>query len=485
MENKLAYQNFINTLKKSFGAKYTEYFVKLITLMIYSRIFTPDDFGIVAILQVFIVFFMMLSEVGIGPAIINFTTLNRKQVNGLFSITLLLAFAFSVIFFIFLNALNYFYQRDDFDTFGIFICFTIFFSALSIVPVNLFYREKKFYHIMRATIASELMALFFIIYLELYSSLSLPGFWLLCVAPFVSSFVKFVILWGMQRNNLGYFISIGRDLSVFKSIFSFSMYQFSFNVLNYFSRNLDNILIGKYIGTQELGVYGKSYEIMRYPLQLLTFALSPAIQPSIASNYDNLGLVRDLHNKFALNLLLGGGFFGVLFFYFSNDIVNVILGSQWGQVAPLIEIFSFIIPIQVLLSSSGGFFQGMRKTKEMFKSGVFSSLTNVTAISVGIVSGDIYILASCLVGSFTINTLQCYYLLYRNVFKSRVTSFLVIVFMGLLPYMVTHIVSYLAFIKFNPSTNYHVLDLFIKLLIIVVPYLLVSVIVKRRCLKIC
>lgn len=40
-----------------------------------------------------------------------------------------------------------------------------------------------------------------------------------------------------------------------RKIFSYSAYQFLFNVINYFSRNLDKLLIGKYMGMSDLGYY--------------------------------------------------------------------------------------------------------------------------------------------------------------------------------------------------------------------------------------
>ena len=41
--------------------------------------------------------------------------------------------------------------------------------------------------------------------------------------------------------------------------------QFGFNFINYFSRNSDNILIGKFISTEALGNYNKAYQLLMYP----------------------------------------------------------------------------------------------------------------------------------------------------------------------------------------------------------------------------
>lgn len=435
MNEKGVYKLFLSAIKKSLGAKYIEYVVKLLALVVFSRIFTPEQFGIIAVMQVFVVFFMMLSEIGIGPAIINFSDLKKEDRNGLFSISIILAVLFSLIFYFSLEYIESFYNDTDYSVLGILICFSVLFNALSLVPLNLFYRNKKFFHVMTANIIAEALSIATIS--TLYIAYSLSEVWMLALIPLVVSITKFFILMILLRIDTGEFLVPGRNLGIVKEIFSFSVYQFSFNVLNYFSRNLDNLLIGKYIGMQQLGLYGKSYELMRYPLQLLTFALSPAIQPSIAKNYKDLDLVMSIHNKFSINLLFSGGAFGLLFYFLSDGIVLIVLGEGWSGVGNILTIFSVIVPIQILLSSSGGFFQGMRRTDQLFKSGVFSSFTNVTAILFGISQGSIDIVAQSLVFSFTINTLQTYYLLYKNVFSSSYITFLKNFSIGILPFIIT------------------------------------------------
>ena len=41
------------------------------------------------------------------------------------------------------------------------------------------------------------------------------------------------------------------------------------------------------MGAGMLGVYDKSYQLMKYPLMLLTFAMTPAIQPVIRRHADD------------------------------------------------------------------------------------------------------------------------------------------------------------------------------------------------------
>lgn len=91
-------------------------------------------------------------------------------------------------------------------------------------------------------------------------------------------------------------------------------------------------------------------------------------------------------------------------------------GAQWVEVVPIIEIFSFMIPIQAVLSTSGSFFQVMNKPRYLFYIGISSAAVTISAIVIGINLGDIFHVASCIVIAYSINFLQIYRVLFKNCF---------------------------------------------------------------------
>ena len=62
--------------------------------------------------------------------------------------------------------------------------------------------------------------------------------------------------------------------------------QFGFNFINYFSRNSDNILIGKFISTEALGNYNKAYQLLMYPNTIFSGIITPVLQP-VLSDYES------------------------------------------------------------------------------------------------------------------------------------------------------------------------------------------------------
>ncbi|WP_439840030.1 lipopolysaccharide biosynthesis protein [Aeromonas caviae] len=411
-------------LKKAIGlsllGRYSAYIVQLALLMLYARWFSPEEFGVLAAIQVFVIFFMMLAEIGLGPALINQRQLSEKDRNGLFSLTWLIGIGIAIVFYIVTYGLNNFYGRDDYHLLGLPICVSILFSAANTLPMAFLQREKRFITLARSDVLAELPALI-IVWWVLESGSPLYA---LAVRPLVVAIAKFVLNYIACAKTEFSRPMFGYHLAAIKPLLGFSGYQFAFNFINYFSRNLDNILVGRMLGMGALGVYDKAYALMKYPLQLLTFAITPAIQPVLAQHAHDLELMERTHTNFVRKISVLGVLAGVFMGASSNEIVFILLGEQWKSVVPVLQVLSIIIPVQVIMSTSGGFYQALNRTDLLFRCGVFSAITNVIAIIIGIWLGSLEKLAWCLIISFHINFFQCYWIMYRYGFGFKYLRFL-------------------------------------------------------------
>jgi PST family polysaccharide transporter len=392
--------------------RYAVYAVNLLSMMILARLFTPEAFGTVAAIMVFFLFFQLMAEAGLGPAIINLDSLPPVDRDGLFGLTLSIGLVLAILFAALAPVFLMFYQLPRVDEVVPYIAVSLLFFAASIVPNALLLREQAFFRIANAGLAAELLSTLATIALaQLIDPLHA-----LAAKGAVSAATLFGVVWYCAgRTELGRPMP-GRKFSAIKPLLGFSGYQFGFNFINYFSRNLDNILVGKYMGAGMLGVYDKSYQLMKYPLMLLTFAMTPAIQPVIRKHVGDREKVEEIHRDFTFKLSLIGAAAGLAMYVLADWVVLLVLGNQWRDVIPIIRILAIAIPVQVVLSTSGSFFQAMNRADLLFLSGALSAVVMVSAIVVGIIARDIELLCWCLVAAFHINFVQAYYYMYKKVF---------------------------------------------------------------------
>lgn len=400
------------SIGRSIIGRYAVYAFNLLSMMVLARIFSPQDFGTVAAIMVFFVFFQLMAEAGLGPAIINVEHLNVDDRNGLFGLTLFGGTTFSLLFASLAPAFLLFYALPRVDEVVPYIAISLFFFAASIVPNALLLRDQAFFRIANAGLVGEVVSTSAVIGLSQHID---PLHALAAKGAFSSACLFFVTWYFSAKTEFGRPMP-GRHFSAIKPLLGFSGYQFGFNFINFFSRNLDNILVGKYMGTTALGNYDKAYQLMKYPLMLLTSAMTPAIQPVIRKHAGDREKVEAIHRDFTFKLSLIGAGAGAAMFLFAEWIILIFLGSQWTDVIPIIRILAIAVPVQVVLSTSGSFFQAMNRTDLLFLSGTLSAVVMVAAIIAGIVAQDVELLCWCLVGAFHFNFVQAYYYMYRKVF---------------------------------------------------------------------
>ncbi len=395
--------------------KYSLYIFQIISLGILSRLFSPEMFGVIAALQIFIIFFQLVVNSSLSPAIIYKSDISTSERNGIFSATLLIGIVASAVFILCTPLISSWLDLGDVGLISIILGCNVFFSALSMLPMALIQKDAKFLLLSTAEVLAELISL--IISILLYSlgfGLEALASKLICVPIF-----RFVFYYVSSSKT-----SIGRPKfgkkpgSIF-SLFDFAKFQIAFNIVNFFSRNLDTLLITKYFGLQVVGFYDKSYQVMRYPLQLFTFAINPALQPILTKYKDQPRYVSSAYYSVILKLSVIGIFVSFLLFYGASEVIFIMFGSQWTQASTYLAIFSVSVPLQMVLSSTGGIFQSFGKAKSQFYCGLFSSLINVTMIIIGVLLEDLVILCKLVVFGYVINYFQCFFILHTHVLKEK------------------------------------------------------------------
>lgn len=388
----------------SASAKYLNVVINIVIGAILARILTPEEFGLVAIVMVFVTFFNLMSDFGIGPAVIQNQGLNDNDTSSIFSFSILVGVLFAVIFYFAAPIIAGFYNQQALYNIIRLLSFAVLFYSFQIVPAAILKKKLRFKIIGVITVLVQLITGAVAIYMA-YNGYS---YYSLVVKSVLDSLITLVIFYYI--NPIKIKLKIEKE-SILK-ILNFSIYQFLFNFINYFSRNMDNLLIGKFFGTASLGYYDKSYRLMMLPVANLTHVITPVLMPVLSKIQDDKTRVYQSYLKVVM-LLSSIGFPLSIFLYFSaGEIVNVVYGEQWGETIPVFKLLASTVGIQMVLSSSGSIFQSINKTKLLFVSGLLSSITMITAILIGIFVGEsLEAVAFGLIVAFVINFFQSFYLL--------------------------------------------------------------------------
>nr|WP_275298364.1 lipopolysaccharide biosynthesis protein [Clostridium sp. YIM B02555] len=400
----------------TFIAKYSNVITQLIINSILARLLMPEEFGVIAIITVFISFFNILGDMGIGPAIIQNKLLDDKEISDIFKFSVMGALVIAIGFYFFSYFIAFFYTNKIYIKLGILLSFSVFFFICNIVPNALIYKKQNFKLVGIINVCANIGVGIITI------TLALNGwsYYSLIFDSISKSLFIFILSFTFSKIK----IKKGYSYNAVKKIRNYSSYQFLFNFINYFTRNLDNILIGKFLGSSTLGYYDKSYKLMLYPVQNLTNVITPVLHPVLSEYQDQIDVIYDTYIKVVKVLAYIGIFVSVYCFFSSKEIIRIMYGNNWDKSIPVFRILSLSIVIQMVLSSIGSIFQSTGYVNKLFSTGFVSACFTITAITIGIISKSLEILSIGIVISFAFNFIQCFYVLMTHVFNKKFSEFL-------------------------------------------------------------
>ncbi|GHA72962.1 oligosaccharide flippase family protein [Cognatilysobacter bugurensis] len=400
-------------IARSMASRYAVYAANLLSMMILARTFTPETFGLVASVSVIYLFFQVVAEGGFGPAIINLGSLSHSARDGIFGFTLALGLLLALTVQLLSGPVADFYQTAEVTAIFPYVALAVLLVSASVIPTSFLLRDQRFRSLAKAGVSAEIVSTAAV----LASSAWLAPLHALALKLPVSAAVNFVLAYKFSAATEFGRPNVGFNFSAVRPLFSFASYQLGANTVSFVGRNLDNVLVARTLGASALGIYDKAYQLMRYPLLLLTFAMTPAIQPVVRQLAHDPRKVEQIHREFAFRLSVAGGAAALGVFLLAPIGVQFVLGAQWGGAVPILQILAIGIPAQVVHSTNGSFFQAMSRPRLLLGTGVASGFVTTFAIVLGLRQSDLPALCWALVAAFHVNFLVVYTSMYLAVFK--------------------------------------------------------------------
>jgi len=393
------------------AARYSNIVMQIAANAILARLLSAEDYGIIAIIQVFIGFFILLSDMGIGAGIIQNKTLTADDNDNIYSVTVYAAGILMVIFLLLSFPISWFYNNDALVPVGCLLSLTVLFTTLNIVPNAILMKQKRFKLVGIRTILISFASLILTIILAKYGY----RYYSLVVQSLFMSSVTF--LFNIISTRLKFIANF--KLSSINKIFGFSSYDFGFNIVNYFARNMDSLLTGKFISSAALGFYSRAYNLMLYPVINLTHVITPVLHPILSEHQDNKDLIYEKYIKIYKLLSLMGVFVSVFCYFAAAELIATIYGPKWDAVVPCMAALGVSIWFQMTSSSCGSIYRSLGATKLMFRSVTTFVPIQLALIIIGVWSQDIVKLSWCVGVSFILKYfIEYYYLIGKSFGKS-------------------------------------------------------------------
>lgn len=332
MKRSLTHQTVAGMLWMIYG-KVAFAVLQLLILGVLARLLTPADFGVVSAAAVVIGFSAIVSQLGLGPALVQRPHLEPRHVET--------AFTASVILGLFLGALIYFgaalaarFLRMPGITPVLHVLAWVFpLQGLQTVASSLMSRELRFRWLANLDVITYAIGYGVV---GIIGALLGWGVWALVAAQMSQTLLKTAVLLTQYPPRFRDFA----DRSAFNDLMYFGGGFTAARIANYVALNGDNMTVGRFLGPTALGYYGRAYSLMSAPAYGFGTVLDAVLFPAMAKvQHDPPRLSAAFRRGVALIALL------VLMpslaiILLAPEVIHVALGSRWTAVVAPFQILA-------------------------------------------------------------------------------------------------------------------------------------------------
>jgi len=314
-------------------------------LLVLARLLPPADFGLLAMAGAITTFAGVVRDMGTGSAVIQSRALDDNVLSAIFWLNVVVGTALAVLAALLAPAFSQVFKEPRIVT--VLICLALAFPIASsgITHQALLERDSHFKRLALISGVSSVFGLVAAIALAYQGA----GVFALVAQTLTSSTLSTLLLWASQR----WRPSMRIRLAELRPLMAYSGNVFSFNILNYFHRNADTMIVGRFLGSVDLGIYNLAYRTVLFPLQNMTFVLTRAAFPAYSrSQHDLPAMAKHYVGSLRMIVLVTAPAMAFLW-ALREPLVDVVLGHQWAGVTGVMAWLAPVGFVQSMVSTSG------------------------------------------------------------------------------------------------------------------------------------
>jgi O-antigen/teichoic acid export membrane protein len=341
-----------------------------------ARILVPFDFGLIAMTEVFTGLAQIFVDLGLSLAIIQRKEITERHLSSAFWLNLSVGGALTLVMMGLAPALSAFYNEPKLVPIVVALAPQFLISSLVGVQYAILQRGMNF----RKLALVDTVSPFPGYVLGVILALAGFGVWSLVAVLLAQNALRAAMYWfsSSWRPREGF------DSDALRELWGFGSRTAGFNLLTYWSRNADNLLIGRFVGVDELAFYNRAYNLMLLPVSTVGAAVTSVMFPALSRMQDDRERLRRVYLR-SIGLLALVTFptmvgMGVL----AGPLILAVYGPNWKPVVGLLQILCLASIALTLSRTTGWIFTSQGRADWLFRWGVVSSGTAILSFIIGL-----------------------------------------------------------------------------------------------------
>jgi len=304
--------------------------IQLIVSIILARLLLPKDFGIVALIGVFITLSAVLVDSGFSNALIQKKEVDQKDYASVFILNLILSFLLYLLLFFTAPFIALFYEEPLLIPVLRIISVTIIFNAFTIIQTSILTREMLF----KKSFKVNFISVVFSGVVGISMALNGSGLWSLVFSQVAAQVSRTILLWFAIKWKPSFYFSLDRISSLF-SYGSKIMFGAMFNAVY---NNVYPLIIGKQYNNTTLGYYNRGALIPTLIVDNISNTLGSVMFPALSAHQNDRITIKRLVKRMLITSSTIVFFLMGLLIVIAKPFVIILLTEKWLPAVPFLQL---------------------------------------------------------------------------------------------------------------------------------------------------
>lgn len=351
---------------------------QMVCAIVLARILGPESYGIISAAMVYTTFAALFLDQGLSSALIQRPELGRRAAGATATVNLLFAVLVGGATVLLAPWAGSFFHASGVTALLLPLAAAIPLKGLAITPRAMLSRDLLLRPVARADIIAAAAGAT----AGITAALLGAGYFALAYQVLTTDALTAALLLAASRGpwpNL--------HLREVGPLLAFSLSVFFTDFLAYFSRNVDNILVGRFLGVVPLSLYSMAYRIMVVPVQLVGQTVNRVMFPAFSRAAGDAALVA-AHLSTASRVVAMLATPPMAYVACASpELVHVVLGDAWAPAAPIVTVLAIGGIRETLFYITPALMKGLGKGQLIVRYEILAALVQVGGIIVGLQFG--------------------------------------------------------------------------------------------------
>jgi O-antigen/teichoic acid export membrane protein len=308
--------------------------LQLAIVAVLARLLSPQDFGVVGAAVVVIEFCQIFTQIGVGPALVQRSDLREEHVRAGFTLSLLIGVVFGGLLYLSAPWLARFFRMESLSSVIRVLALGYPLAGPTVVAEALLLRHMQFPRLVAVEVVSYALS---------YGAIGITlaalgwGIWALVTAYLFQIGIRTAGFFLVGSLGVGFSLNWTalRDLLTYGAGFSLA------RIANCAALRADQLVVGRWLGAQALGIYGRAYCFVGMPANLFGTVVDRAIFPALALVQKDRRRLAEAYSRAVALVAMTTLPVSAVLFALAPEIVYLLLGPHWNAV---------VLPFRILVT---------------------------------------------------------------------------------------------------------------------------------------